>query len=638
MKKKLFLSILVCASCSPCLMAQSVLPEFGAYSTEELAMTESALDKEAEAVILLDEAHAHYNDNYELITDRRIRIKILNQRGLDRGSIAIPFYSKGGFEKIIKLEAMTFNKGDDKPVSKVAKNGFYTEKVDDRYSRIKFAMPNVKPGSIIEYKYTSIMEHYGGLDDWLFQSDIPTLKSCYKLEILPNCEFSYVLNKKKFLDLTIVPPKDNGIIYFEMKNVPGLRFEPYMDAVKDYMQRVEFKFSGCRNRLGEMERTNETWKSVAEELWKHESLGGTSDTRLPEPMDLSAAVITATTDLNKVIAIYNYVKNNFTWNGYNGKYAPDGLKKIWEAKTGSAGELNLVLINLLQSFKFDAKPLLVAERDFGKVDPRHVYVDRFNKTVAFLDLNGEKLIMDATNKYSLATLIPYPILNTYGLLIDKKTDGLVEIANPDEKYKEQVTITGSLGKDGSFKGRGVISSSAYARESKSSAIANKTKFIKEKIEDLQPGSKVDSFYYDEPADESAPLTQRFQYSNQLDESGGFVFWNYNSLTGLTKNPFTAEHRFTNVNFGYPFDIEINETIELPPGSKTDDLLKEATLEHGSQIFLWRTVKRTGNTVKIRIVFKQRVAVFTADEYPALKNFYKSMVEMLAEPVVIKLGQ
>jgi hypothetical protein len=175
------------------LVAQSDLPEFGFYSNDEVAMKECAMDKDAEAVVLLDEAYSHYDDNYQLITERRIRIKILNQRGLDRGSIKIPFYSKGGFEIIRSIEAVTYTAGDDVPEAKVSKKSIYTEKEDDRYSNIKFAMPNVKPGSIIEYKYTSIMKHYGGLDKWLFQSDIPTIRSCYKLEVLPNTNFSYLI-------------------------------------------------------------------------------------------------------------------------------------------------------------------------------------------------------------------------------------------------------------------------------------------------------------------------------------------------------------------------------------------------------------------------------------------------------------
>ncbi len=639
MRRYIFFSIFFSITAFNSIFSQNSLPDYGDYSAEEISMTETALNKDAEAVVLIDEGNSYYDDNYQLITERRIRIKILTQLGVDRGTVSILFYSKEGYETIRKVDGMTYNAGDAKPASKISNKSVYTERVDDKYSRIKFALPNVKPGSIIEYKYISVMKNYGGLEDWYFQTDIPTLKSCYKLEVLPNCDFSYVVYKKSYYNVRIVPPRDNGIIYFEMNDIPGLKSEPYMDAVRDYLQKVEFKFSGCMNQFGIMKEVNDTWKSVANELATSEYLGTTYKTNLPVPMDLSASVVTAPNDLAKVVAIYNYVKNNFGWNGYHGKYAPDGLKKVWEAKTGSAGELNLLLVNLLHSFKFDAKPLLVAEREFGKIDPKHVYVDRFNKTLAYVNVAGRNLILDATNKYCPATLIPYSVLNTYALLIDKKTDALLAIESTDEKYKNTVVVTAAIGKDGLFKGSGVMTSAGYARESRVADIAaNKKKFISDKFEVPHQGLKIDSFDYDVPADESAPLVQRFNFNNQLDESGGFVFLNYNLFTGLTKNPFTSDNRFTNINFGYPVDIEISQTIELPPGSKTEDLLKDKTMENGTHIFLSRQIKRTGNTLTIKIVFKQAITLVAADGYNILKSFYKDMIDMLSEPVVIKLGQ
>ncbi len=176
MRRYILFSVLLCFINLYSLVAQTTLPEFGAYSTEELTMTECSMDKDAEAVILLDQANSYYDDNYQLITERRIRIKILNQRGIDRGSVRIPFYSKDGFEVIKKVDAMSFTPGD-KDFSKVSRKSIFTEKEDDRYSIIKFAIPNVKTGSIIEYRYTSVMKSYSGLDNWFFQSDIPITAS-----------------------------------------------------------------------------------------------------------------------------------------------------------------------------------------------------------------------------------------------------------------------------------------------------------------------------------------------------------------------------------------------------------------------------------------------------------------------------
>ena len=118
--------------------------------------------------------------------------------------------------------------------------------------------------------------------------------------------------------------------------------------------------------------------------------------------------------------IYEYVKKNIAWNGYDGKYAPDGLKAVWERKKGSAGEINLLLVNLLKSAGIEAYPVLAAERDFGKVDTTYPFIDRFNKTIAFAIADGKQYLLDATQENCPPGLTPYSLLNTLVFLLIKR--------------------------------------------------------------------------------------------------------------------------------------------------------------------------------------------------------------------------
>src|SRR6185295_14302015 len=91
------------------LIAQEPLPAMGQYTPPELGMKECSFDKDAEAVVLFDDAKADYDDNNHLITIRRVRIKILNERGLGQGNIRIRFFSKDDFENIQDVTAQTVN-------------------------------------------------------------------------------------------------------------------------------------------------------------------------------------------------------------------------------------------------------------------------------------------------------------------------------------------------------------------------------------------------------------------------------------------------------------------------------------------------------------------------------------------------
>ncbi|HET6996444.1 MAG TPA: DUF3857 domain-containing protein, partial [Chitinophagaceae bacterium] len=532
--------------------SQSTVPLFGIFSNDEIHLTQCEFDKNAGAVILLDWAESDYDDNYRLITHHRKRIKILHQRETDRGNISIPFYSKDEFEYIVNIKGVTYNIENNQVVLSYLDNkSIFTER-DKLYSYMKFAMPNVKPGSIIEYEYDSYMKHYGGLDDWIFQNEIPTIKSSYMLTIIPNAEFTYNVQKKSEYPVTVKPLPDAGKIYFEMNNIPGLKFEPYMDAVRDYLQKVEFQLSAYANRSGDVVKYNQTWRDVSYELLSDKEFGGAIRKNFSTPNELKLAVASQPNDSGRVTAIYNYVRNNFTCTIDFGKYAIDGLKKTWESHSGTAGEINLILINMLQSFNIEVYPLLVAERDFGKIDTTYPFLDRFNKVVAYAKADGRTFILDATQTYTPPGLTPYALLNTIAFIVDKKNYSLIRILSSRNSYSNNITVTGKIDNTGLLKGTAEIASTGYAKQLRTEKIKkDNKKFISETLQ--EPGSEilVDNLVTDNIDDDSKPLIQKIDFHNEMNVSGGFIFLTGNLFTGLAKSPFTSDTRFTNVNFGYP---------------------------------------------------------------------------------------
>jgi len=191
---------------------------------------------------------------------------------------------------------------------------------------------------------------------------------------------------------------------------------------------------------------------------------------------------------------------------------------------------------------------------------------------------------------------------------------------------------------GSLTGSCIIRDYEYAKASQIEELKNsKQEVFINKYETSHDGVKVTNFEYDYQDKDSLPLLERFILGREADNNGGFALFNYNLFTGLTKNPFASDVRFTNINFGYPYTIEVEQTIELPGNAKTENLLRDRKVEEfNGRIALSRSVKRVGNLLKIKILFTQTISTLEADSYPKLKNIYKSMVDMLNEPVVIKL--
>ncbi|MGO8055962.1 DUF3857 domain-containing protein, partial [Rhizobium leguminosarum] len=59
------------------------------------------------------------------------------------------------------------------------KKSFYRQKMDSKRTMITFTFPEVKVGSILEYRYTIMREEFVSIDPWIFQDEIPTRLSTF---------------------------------------------------------------------------------------------------------------------------------------------------------------------------------------------------------------------------------------------------------------------------------------------------------------------------------------------------------------------------------------------------------------------------------------------------------------------------
>ena len=107
------------------------------------------------------------------------RTKILSSKGFDDYGKEVVYFSaeENSRSKLKDFSASTYNLENGVVViSKVPKNDFLLENLDkgDRMAE-KFAFPQVKEGSILEYSLTYRSYTISQLNDWEFQKDIPCL-------------------------------------------------------------------------------------------------------------------------------------------------------------------------------------------------------------------------------------------------------------------------------------------------------------------------------------------------------------------------------------------------------------------------------------------------------------------------------
>ncbi len=612
---------------------------YGILSKEEIDLKECSFDKDATAVILLNEAVSDHDDESHLITYHHFRIKILKEKGFDVANVTLQFYRKDNFELIDMLDAMVtnINASGEAITESLTKKSFYKQNIDEQTGSITFTFPNIKVGSIIEYKYRSFMKHYGGLGDWDFQKRLPVLKSKYTLTILPRAEFAYRINKRDDLAVTARVEKESGRVFFEMNNIPSLTSEPYMDSREDYLQKVIFQLSAINQGYGKKNYMT-SWDEVIRELLMEKYFGSQLGKNIPGMGAFIEETKKLLSEEDRMKAVYNYVRNNMSWNGLYSKYAFDGVKEPWEKRKGTSGEINLILVNLLKDAGLDAYPTLVSERFHGKVNIEYPFVDQFNSVFACVIIKGKKYYLDATDKNTPPHIIPKDVLNTTALVVNKKSGGLVTITNDSLLYSDYVNARMNVDDKGIFSGEVYIKNSGYSRIEKIEDYKDegKEKYIENHFK--KEGLEIKEFEFLNQTNDSLPAEQKFKFTTNLSGSGDYLYVPLNLFFGFESNPFISDNRFSNINFGYKRTVSTYANITLPKNYVPDELPKSVKMRTpDNDIVFTRTVEydKENNSAVCMFVFEFKKSLYTVDEYSILKEVYKKMFDFLKEPLVLK---
>lgn len=240
------------------LPAQDKPMKWGEVPRADLEMKSFPADSNASAVILCDFGEVSFDTEYELNFWRHRRIKILSPAGFKWGEVFLTYRAKDRSQRINDLEGFTFILAADGTVrrEKLDKKSIFEEKVDDEHRRIRFALPALVPGAVVEYRYRVHSKYAVYLPNWSFQDSEPTRWSELRVEI-PSV-FNYVLVHQEISKFDVHesgerPFTTSGSTRLKamyhrwvMKDLPALREEPFMTTVEDYCAQMRFQLASIR--------------------------------------------------------------------------------------------------------------------------------------------------------------------------------------------------------------------------------------------------------------------------------------------------------------------------------------------------------------------------------------------------------
>jgi len=629
--------------------AQEYVRDFGIVANEDVEFSKVETEPDAEAVVLFDKGESSFirgnTRAFELSFQRHLRIKILTNAGIRWAEHVITLYQDGvDYELLQDLQASTFNFENGRLTrTDLDKESVFDEKVSDHITVKKFAMPAVQKGSIIDIKYNVISPFVYRLNDWRFQSKIPTLYSFYQATMIPFYEYVFVLIGNPQLTLRnsfIKPGKEHfgGVDYqiavsqFATKNTPSFNDEEFFSSEDDYIQRIDFQLARVTQADGSRREIITTWPKLVAALDKHFDFGKYMDKAAKLCKEPPFSEIKGNSDLAKLRAAVDLVKNNFSWDGYYGKFATKQPKDLVEQKTGSDADINLFLVALLRTLGLEANPVIISTRGHGKVYKDYPFDHFFNYVIAFAKIGDQYILMDGTEVHSRYDELPVRCINDQGLLIKDGDPQWVNIVNtiPSETVSE-LTIAFSPALD-SIKFGVKNSSGGHEGINLRRRFEDKTDVIQRLLD--AEGQRIDDITTANYKDPSQPYVVEYSATLKPEAINSSVYFSPFLNTPPKQSEFKSATRKYPVDLVYPRNDRYLSTITIPDGYKLESVPKGYKLNNVLYNLLFDIEEIGTNTLRITGQFELKHAIYKPEHYMAIKLASDKAVELFNQKLAI----
>ncbi|MFA8434465.1 MAG: DUF3857 and transglutaminase domain-containing protein [Marinifilaceae bacterium] len=612
--------------------------KWGKVSKQDLALKECSFEKDAEAVVLFDNCSVTVSYSMGVIYNRHVRIKLLKETALNRADIHLSYYRKNAMENISNIKAQTINVSPNGKLEKldVDSKSVFTVDVDDNYGEKRFSLPQVKVGSIIEYKYSLHSKFYTFLDTWYFQTDIPTVHSQMELKMPEGFDYRLVM-----LGRQLQQKYNSASNKWSLNNLPSIKEEPYINNYKDYIEQIRFQLAGYYTQDNSLhgtikyETTMTSWKQLAQE---YDDELHSFYRKVWARKQLETILKGDENSWQKIEKIYDWVRLTLDWNGKYRLYPKQSPPQLVQSGIGTNAEINHLLVLLLREAGIISHPGLARTNDLGLIQKVYSMLSQFNQVMAYVEVNGKKMFLDATSKYRPYTLVSREDLNYTSFVVDSHNPRW-ELIMPSKYNREMQFLDLDFSNMEEPVARLALSQKGYyAAKNRNELTKNGFEGWGENLlEDIGLEGIVDTISVEnfETVGKSLNIKCSFSWETDSDKEE-LVHLNPFLLNQRRKNPFQADSRQYRIDFNFPFQEGCNIKIIPPVGYEFVEFPKSRRIllpNHIGKFELY--TKKEGADLKIRTKFEINHSSVSHQYYTDLKEFYHQMIKALQEQVVLK---
>jgi hypothetical protein len=667
----IFLALLICIYTNS--YGQFTEPKFGKIDQSDLSMSKYDKDTSAAALMLFNNGSTEFtlkDLSFQLIYNRHCQLKIFKKSAFPVGDVSIRLFKSGSkSEDLSNLKAVTYNLIDGKVVKTKLDNDKIYRAEGKNYTDVKFAFPEIKEGSIIEFSYTIFSDFLYNLRGWNFQYAYPARWSQYKYVIPEYFEYreaskgylSFDVNKRDQGSTMFTIPADRSYdqslvnerqisqnttlkantrtTVLGIKDVPAFISEPNIDCEDNYIQSIEFELSSIEYPNQIRKDYTQSWESVNKQMKDDEdfglllkSVGFLKDT-------LTAVCNNKASDVEKAVAVYDFIQKRMKWNGEYRIWATKGIKKPFTDGVGSSSEINLLLTSMLRTAGLKSNPVMFSTRDNGIAVTYYPTITKFNSILSELEIGGKIFLLDATSKYCPFGVLPSNDINGKGRVVNETSgdwvnlearDKFIENKNYTLGITPQGTLTGSI--ISSYNGYGGI----YFRNTLNSE--KSTDDFYRKLQESTKGLTVNKYSVSGRFDKSIPVTDSLdvEVTDHAEMIGDKILFYPLLFERMENNRYTLEERKYPVDYNFPISESYTFNYTIPEGYKVESMPQSVTLKlPDNSISVTYNLRAVDNKIMVEYRRDVNKMLFLPDEYPKLKNLYNELVKKHNEQIILK---
>ncbi len=539
---------------------------------EELSAKAPVVEADADAEAIFWEVRID-DSSSSLAMKHYVRVKIFTDHGREQFSKYDILYSK--IAKIKDVDArvtkpdgtvVVLNRDDVIDRDIVKSNGV-------KLKAKSFALPGLVVGSVLEYRYSEVLDGKSANMPLIFQREIPIRNMSFYVKPyaggLPLKYISFNPGGNRF------EQDKNGFYRATMTNVPAFHEEPNMLPVNEVRSWMYIYYQNAS-----VNNAQEYWKNIGKAVYE-----ASNNTLKPndEVKSVTEQVIAgATNDDEKLHKIFDYVKTQIKNLSYSSNVTEDEWKiarksknagDVLKAKLGGSGDLDTLFGSMARAAGFDARVALSGDRS-------EMFFDQ-TVTNFSLMLGSSSIAVKAGDDWRFFS--PAEYYTPYGMLgwVEEEQDAL--ITDPKDAIWKKIPLTPAersiekrsgkfvLHDDGSLDGEGRIEylghrSSMMKQLNRGDSDAEKEKTLKGIIKEKILGTvEVEKFTIENADDPEKPFAYTFKIRvpDYGSKTGKRLFFQPNIFERNSKPKFAASNRKYEIYFNYPYAEQDDLTIEMP---------------------------------------------------------------------------